>query len=422
MRIFLNYITYRNCPLEIREKLSLCQEDIDFFFSEARDCVQISEFTVLQTCNRLEFYGYCADDFNFADFICACMKEVKADYDVKWTFFSSLKADKSAVRHLFKVSAGLESQVLGENQVLSQVKAAYTLSIDYNMSSLIFHKLFHHAFRAGKAVRTHTDINRGAVSVSKAAIELVAEEVDIERCKVVMIGAGENARLTAGYLLEAGLKNITVANRHVDKAEVISSQFENGKSVGICDIEKSITGADLVVSSTGSCEKIITAKSGKILESMGRGLVMVDLAVPRDIDPIIGELENVTLYNIEDIDRKVNDNLGHRQNQIPAAERIVMEFTNKFEHWLSSLDLRPTIKRLTHSTLTLARAEAKRYAGDFGPENEEKLTAFAESLARKFLHKPLIYLKSNSENSGSDEQPPALDVVSNMFLSQDDHK
>jgi glutamyl-tRNA reductase len=322
------------------------------------------------------------------------------------------------VRHLFEVAAGLDSQMVGENQILAQVKSAYAESLHARMSRLVFHRLLHNAFRVGKAVRTQTDINCGAVSIGLAAVELARDKVNLPAAQAMLIGAGENAELVARYLVKAGLSCLIVANRDIEKAQAMARQFDGGQAIGLVELAARLRDVDVLIASTAATEPILTRDGIEwALADRTRPLLIVDIAVPRDIDPEIGQIDCVTLYNIDDLDGQIGANRQKRSSEIPKAQAIVEEFVDQFAQWYDSLDLVPVISRLTQTGLDLARSEAKRYAGDFGDDDGDKLQAFAESLVKKLLHAPISFIK-NGGGEPDVEKLQAIDLINKIFLSQ----
>jgi glutamyl-tRNA reductase len=286
------------------------------------------------------------------------------------------------------------------------------------MSRLIFHRLFHNAFRVGKAVRTRTHINCGAVSIGLAAVELVREKTDLAASRVMIVGAGENAELIANYLFKAGVSGLVIANRDIEKARVLTKRFVRARAVALSEIVAGLADVDAVISSTASPEPILTRAAVEwSLAGRTRPLLIVDIAVPRDIDPSIGELDCVRLYNIDDLDGQIAANREKRSSEVPKARVIVEEFVATFSQWYESLDLVPVISRLTQMGLELARGEARRYAGDFADAGGERLQSFAESLVKKLLHGPISFIK-NGGGEPTAEQLQAIDLVNRMFLER----
>jgi len=420
MKLVLNSITYRNSPVEVREKVSFTPRQRRFMLKKMHAEDGIAEAVMLETCNRIEFYVYARKSFDCNGFLTELIGQVKPGAVDTWGKISRRKAGIDVVRHLFEVAAGLDSQMLGENQILSQVKSAYTESLDCRMSKFMFHRLFHNAFRVGKTVRTDTNINCGAVSVSLAAVELARRKVDLSAGTAMVIGAGENAELVARYLLKGGLQRVIIANRDMQKAEALASRLKRGEIIGLADIAGRLAEVDLLISSTAAAEQIVTYRMVEDdLAHREKGLLIIDIAVPRDIDPGISRFECVSLYNIDDLNEQISQNREKRGSEIPKAQRIVAEFTDKFAGWLNSLNLVPVISQLTQKGAELAHSEAARYAKDFGRAGGDKLELFAESLVKKILHGPISLLKGSADEEPSTEQLQAADLINKMFLSQD---
>jgi glutamyl-tRNA reductase len=307
--------------------------------------------------------------------------------------------------------------MLGENQILSQVKAAYLNSIECRASRFVFHRLFHTAFRAGKQVRTETNINCGAVSISLAAVELAREKMNFWSSKAMVIGAGENAELSARYLVKGGISSLIVANRSREHAIEMCKRLGACSIIGLDEIPDRINDVDLVIGSTGADRPVVTfEKVQNTLSGRTKPLLMIDIAVPRDIDETIGKIKGVTLVNIDDLDKRIAANREKRSSEIPKAEKIVNDFAVKFDRWLDTLSVVPVVTQLTQKATEMARAEAKRYAKDFGVENAEKLEMFAESLAKKLLHGPVSFIKDADGDDPTTQQLRALDLVNKMFL------
>ena len=418
MKLVLYNLTYHDCPVEVREKATFTPEQRHAMLKTMHRQVEIAEAAILQTCNRLEIYLYAQRDFDCRAFLGELVRSQSAEAGAVWAERCQETTDTDVVRHLFEVSAGLDSQMIGENQILAQVKAAYTESLAARMSRLILHRLFHNAFRAGKAVRTQTDINCGAVSIGLAAVELVRERADLAKTRALIIGAGENAELVARYLIKADLGHLTIANRDIEKAQDMAHRFDRTEAIGLVEIVGRLAEVDVLIASTAAAEPILLRDSVEwTLASRDKPLLIVDIAVPRDIDPAVGQIDCVTLYNIDDLDEQIGANRRKRGREVPKARTIIDEFVALFSQWYDSLDLVPVISKLTQAGLELARTEAKRYSKDFGEDDGQKLQAFAESLVRKLLHGPISFIKDGGAEPTA-EQLQAVDLVNKMFLSQ----
>jgi glutamyl-tRNA reductase len=420
MRLVLNSITYHDCPVEVRERAAFTPGERLMLLKQMHAQEAISEAVILQTCNRLEFYTYARKDFDCRRFLAGLIERLCPGAGVTWSKYSSEVGGIDVARHLFEVAAGLDSQMIGENQILSQVKSAYMESLAHRMSKMIFHRLFHNAFRVGKAVRSRTNINCGAVSIALAAVELARKKVKMAGGTAMVVGAGENAELVARYLLKVGLDRLIIANRNTRRAKSVALRLGKGEAVGLRDMPGRLADVDLLISSTAAAEPVVTYRAVKdVLARRRKPLLMIDIAVPRDVEPKVGRFRCVSLYNIDDLNEQICSNREKRNKEIPRARAIVMEFTDNFAKWCSSLNLVPVISKLTRRGLELADAEARRYAKDFGRDNSDKLKSFAQSLVRKVLHGPISFIKDGGGGQLSTEQLQAVELINRMFLLQD---
>ena len=419
MKLVLNSTTHNDCSVEQREKLSLTDEHIKTMLKAMHENPGISEAAILRTCNRLEFYIYAKKEFDCYGFLSELIQQVNPQGTDCWKKFSKNMQGIDAVRHLFQVSAGLDSQMLGENQILSQVKEAYAVSTHYKMSRFVFHKLFHNAFRVGKMVRSLTDINCGAVSISLAAVELAKKELNLQNCCAVIVGAGENAAIAAKYLCKSGLDKLIVINRNIENAQMLCKSLNAGTAVSLQQLNGEIAVADLVICSTASHDFVVSYDKLKdLLEGRDRPLIIIDIAVPRDVEPQVGDIGCVKLYNIDDLDERICSNRKKRASEVPNANEIVDEYVDKFFKWYDGLKVVPVISNLHQQGFALAVAEVERYAKDFPACDRAKLEVFAQSLVKKVLHGPVSFLKSSGEDVLTEEQMMALDFINKMFFPQ----
>jgi len=420
MKLVLHNLTYHNCPVQDRERVAFTAEQRHSMLKKMHAQEQINEAAILETCNRLEFYLYAQKDFDTRSFLTKLIDQTRSDAVDVWCSRTVDCEGRDVVRHLFEVAGGLDSQMLGENQILAQVKSAYTESLDCRTSKMVFHRLFHSSFRAGKAVRTHTNINCGAVSIGLAAVELAKTKINMSAGAAIVIGAGENAELVAKYLLKADLDDLILANRDIQNAQALACRLGKGRVIPLDQIPQNLNKVDLMISSTAAPEPVVTYEAAEThLSHRTRPLLIIDIAVPRDIDPRISRFDCVELFNIDDLNGQIGINVEKRANEIPKAQAIVGEFTDKFMQWYESLDLVPTISKLTAKGLELAHTEAKRYAKDFGEANDDRLQAFAESLVKKVLHGPISFLKETGDEKISTEQLQAVDLINRMFLCRE---
>jgi glutamyl-tRNA reductase len=420
MKLALYGISHHSCPIAEREQLNLTQEEQYSILRRMHATGDVAEAILLNTCNRLEFYVYASKNLDVKNFVNDMIAKFRPDALTIWQNHHYEHFGVNVVRHLFCVAAGLSSQMLGENQIVSQVKSAYAAALECHTSQFLFHKLCHSAFHVGKEVRSQTDINCGSVSVSLAAVELAKEKTSLPQSSAMIIGAGENAELAAKYLLKYGLHELVIANRNPETARAMIDRLKAGRSVGLDKIYEHLAQVDLVIASTASPEPLITYKeAATALAGRTKPLLIIDVAVPRDIDPQVKDCDNVQLYNIDDLNRQVDTNKSKRDQQIPKAIAIVDEHVKEFAAWLDSLSIVPVISELTQKMTLLAKAEARRYASDFGGIEKDKLELFAESLAKKILHGPVSFLKGTGDEEPTFEQLQAVNLINKMFFTQE---
>lgn len=414
MRLSAYCITHHNCPIEVRERLMLDQDQQSAFLKQCHAHSQIREACILQTCNRLEFYLVAAQGFDQKRFICAQIQYLRKAGQL-WLDKVVTYEGLDAARHLFAVSAGLDSQVVGENQILSQVKAAYSQAVAAHTSRLILNRLFHLAFRVGKDVRTNTTISKGAVSVAQAAVDLASQYLDLRQAKVLLVGAGDNAQLVAKALCKRGIKELILANRDPAKAVQLCQALGCGRAVGIDQIPRAIRTVNLLISSTSSPELVIKRPLiGPVLTSRRRPILMIDLAVPRDIDPTLSGFACVTIKDIDDIDQQVQHSTLSRIRELPKAQTIVERYVVQFQQWYESLAAVPIISALTQIAATIVRTHAARYGRRFCQKDQQILSSFAESLAKKLLHRPISFLRQIGSEPDAD-QLAAVAVIRRVF-------
>jgi glutamyl-tRNA reductase len=423
MMLIYQGITYRSCPLQIREKVALTEAEQQTLLRQIAAADAVSDALVLATCNRTEFYLYTKKDFDAKTFITNLIKCISPPSAEIWQQHCKLSTNIDVVRHMFSVAAGLDSQMLGENQIINQLKNAYKMSIDCGTSSFFFHRLLHRAFRASKAVRTNTGINCGAVSISLAAVELAKSQMALSGADVLLVGAGENAALAARYLVKAGIGRLTIASRTIDSAKELAELLEMGSAITLEQVTNKLQGADLVICSTASSEPLITVDDcAYIISQRQKKLLIVDIAVPRDVADKVGQLPNVQLYNIEHLNEQIAENKAARSSQIPKAEAIIEEHVSDFADWFDSLDSTDVISNLTQKYLASAHEHAKRYAKEFADADTDKLKLFAESLTKRILHGPICYIKTPDGDEMTPEHLHAVDLINKMFLAEQQDK
>ena len=363
------------------------------------------------------FIRYAKKDFDAETYIPDLLEQIRPRAGAIWQEHRQVSNDMEVVRHMFSVAAGLDSQMLGENQIISQLKNAYTISIECRTSKFFFHRLLHRAFRASKDVRTNTAINCGAVSISLAAVELAKSRMTLPGARVLLVGAGENAALAAKYLIKPGIAQLTIASRTIDSARELAQQLSTGSAITLDEVPNKLADSDLIICSTASAEPLIKVDDcAYLISQRQKPILIVDIAVPRDVADEVGQLPGVQLYNIEHLNEKIAEKKAARSGWIPKAEAIVNKHVSAFADWYDSLNNADVISNLTQKYLASANEHVKRYAKEFSDTDADKLKLFAESLTKQILHGPINYIKTSDSDDLTPEHLHAVDLINKMFL------
>ena len=395
-------VSHKTAPVELRERVALPEGRAASVLRELVSTDHIHEAVALSTCNRTELYLAVGDDVEAettALGILARQAEIRPTELVAHLY--SLR-NKDAARHLFRVTAGLEAMVLGETEIQGQVKRAYELALVERTTSAVMNRLFREALAAGKRVRTETSISAGQASVSSVAVKLARETLgDLDGRRVVIVGAGETGELTAKALVEAGVTSVFVANRHYDRAIGLAQRF-GGSAVRFDELPAELEKADIVVSTTGSPHHIIERDdlAAVMAARLDRPLLLIDIAVPRDIDPAVAELEGVVLRDIDDLQVLLERNLSGRAAEATRAEALLELELERFTRWLETLEVVPTIAALRARGERIARqvlAENENRWESLGPADRERLQVVAATIAKRLLHQPIVRLKTRAD-------------------------
>jgi glutamyl-tRNA reductase len=403
MRLFAVGISHRTAPVELRECLDFSRRGLDAALAALGARRLAREAVMLSTCNRAEIYAASPSDAAAED----CGRFI-ADYNgVPWdavaphlvTYRGSQAAD-----HLFRVAAGLDSLVVGEPQILGQVKSAYAAAAGLKTTGALTNRLFASAFTVGKRVRSETRLGEGAVSVSYAAIALAKKIFgDLKGLNVLVLGAGEMAKLTGVHLRAQHVKQLTVASRTLQSAEALARHL-GGRAVPWAAMTEALSAADIVVTATGSSEPVLTRP--RVEEAMrprrARPLFLIDIAVPRDVDPAVARLDQVFLYDIDDLQTIVQENLSRRATEIERAEAIVREEVDRFGGWMQSREVLPTVIALREHFDAIRQAELKRLESKLAPLSPEaraRVDEVTHLIVEKLLVTPTEQLKSTRDEN-----------------------
>ncbi len=417
MNLLLCGVNHKTAPVALREKLACLIPEVGHAYAHLKTWPEVTESLVYTTCNRVEVM--CVSEA--PDTAAARVREFFARHpeiapdDLNESFY--VHRDKEAVQHFFRVAASLDSMVVGEPQILGQVKQAYREATQHHATGPILNRLVHKAFSVAKRVRGETGIGDHAVSVSYAAVTMAKKIFgDLAGKNVLLLGAGEMAELALEHLQGQGAGRITVANRTLERGVALARRF-HGEAVSLEETPEQLLTADILISSTGAGEVLITRDQvkGVMRRRKQRPLFLIDIVVPRDLDPGINDLDNVYLYNIDDLNEVVEQGWQQRRQEATKAERLVAAETLKFLHWLETLEVYPTIIALKDKAEAICQAELKKTLSQLGPVTEEQrqaLEVLTASVTQKLLHDPIIFLKRNRRPKNPHQE---LDLVRRLF-------
>ena len=396
-------VNHKTTPVEIREKLAFTQVKIEASLSQLVSSPEIIENIILSTCNRVEIYARVENTDRgiqlLQDFICDYHGISRGNLD---QYFYSY-CDNQAVEHLFRVSSSLDSMVLGEAQILGQVKDAYSTSRSFSSTGMVLNQLFEKAFNVAKKVREETGISERGVSISSAAVELAKKIFeDLENHSVMLVGTGEMAELAAKHLISYGVKTVYVASRTYERAAALAKSL-NGCALDFESFKEEMHRADIIITSTAAPTFIVNEEmiSTAIQKRKNKPIFLIDIAVPRDIAPEVNELENVYLYDIDDLQNVVNANMEERQKEAESAMEIINQEVTKFNYWFSTLDAIPTIVEMRNRAEDMRAFEVDKTLKNMehlSSDDKEAINQLTQSLVKKILHKPTINLKKKTQS------------------------
>ena len=421
MHLLLVGISHRTAPVELRERLDFQARGVDDALQALQQRQVASEAVIVSTCNRAELYAACDDvdagRAGIADFIseyhgidrAAVLPHI---YDV---------TDLEAARHLFRVAAGLDSLVVGEPQILGQVKEAHTTASTHHTSGTFLNRLFHSSFAVGKRVRTETGLGSGAVSVSFAAVALAKKIFgDLKGRTVLVIGAGEMGKLTAMHMKSQGVHQMTIVSRTMATAARTAEAIGGASAAPWDELDTLLGHADIVITATGASTAILTKARLEAVMRPRRNnpLFIIDIAMPRDVEAAAGEIEQVFLYNIDDLQATVRENLARRASEVTRAEAIVTEEVDKFGQWLRSRGAIPTVVALRQRFETIRKAELERLTASLPPDTRDRVDDITRLIVEKLLLTPTEQLKSVSDPDTIGTYSEALTRLFNLEQRQ----
>lgn len=414
-------ISHKTAPLALRERLAMTESAAEEFIRELVAHEEIREAVVISTCNRTEVYIVSRESVDAESVLLARLAHRAGIRPTELVDIVYSPRNCDAARHLFRVTAGLDSMIVGEHEVQGQVRRSYETALGAGTTGPFTNRLFRAALQAGKRVRSETALSAARVSVPSVAVDLARETVGpLEERSVVVIGAGETAELTARALSAQGVRTLFVANRRVERAHELASAFD-GSVASLDELPQRMREADIVVSSTSSPHPIVGAEEiERVMESRDeRPLLLIDIAVPRDIDADVAELEDVYLFTVDDLQSVVNENLEGRRQAAREAHELIQSEVERFTHTLRTRDAAPVIRRLREEAeRTRQRTlEQARQMLAHGKSQDEVLNFLASTLTNRLIHAPSQRLRDAAETGDGE----IIETIADIYRLDQPH-
>lgn len=417
MHLLVVGLNHKSAPVEIREKLAFSASSIPVALSQFSHKFPTSEVVILSTCNRVEIYVAESDenvtDDDVYDFLADFHKLEKSKFVEYWYHYTGYET----VNHLFQVTSSLDSMVLGESQIVAQVKEAYMVAKEENCTDKVLNQLFQQSLTVAKTVRTDSSIGHGKVSVSSVAVDFAKKIFqDFEDKVVFIIGAGEMCELVVKNLCEQGIKTVMVTNRSYEKAEDLANLY-GGSAIKYDLLNEYLPKADIVISSTSAPHYVISPENVQdgIKSRRGNPMFLIDIAVPRDIDPAVGEMNNVYLYNIDNLQSAVSKNVDEREKEIESCNVIIDAEVKRFLSWLEEIKIGPVVARLREYFHSVGEDELLRLKPklkDIADEDWDQVVYAMERTINKLLHQPAKVGKQEAKNGAGHKY---IEVVKKLF-------
>ena len=408
-------LNHETSPLEIRDALVLSEAEVERAIHVLRDRGGAEEALILSTCNRTEVYARGALVPDLPLFVNDLLREIKGmDLGARGHRLYAYR-EPDSVRHLFRVASGLNSQVLGEPQIVGQVKDALTLAARSGGSGPVIERLQDSALRCAKRARTETGIGRGPISSVYAAVNLASKVLGhLGEKRILLVGSGEMAGLSMCHLMDAGVRHFTIASRNRERAESMAVR-SGARVVSLEAIPVVLPGADIVVCATAAPGFVVMEPMVRAAMKIrkNRPLLLLDLAVPRDIEPAAARLPNVFLHDLDALAAIVAQSLEQRRAEVPKVEAIIDEEVRRFMRWYRSLDLKPTVTAFRSHFERIAHEELERHRGRFRPEDQPAAESLARSIVQKLLHRPTTRLNRAGEDGSTGLK--RIDAVRELF-------
>lgn len=406
MSLMLLGLNHRTAPVDVREKLAFSREGAANAIALFRRLYPQAEASIVSTCNRVEILVNAEGNSPGLDDVVSFLAQAR---DLPVTSFRPHLyelEDRAAVKHLLRVISGLDSMVIGESQIVNQMKQAYGLSHEKGAAGPVLHRLFHHAFGVSKRLRSETGIGDGKLSVSSVAVDIVREVCpDPSSATVLMVGAGEMAQYACEYLAEASVKRLLIATRTLTNAKTLADTC-GGTAVPYAELDQHLLEADIVITATSCPTAILTVEriNAAMARRHNRRLLLVDLAVPRNIEPAVGLIHGVSLYDIDALGEVVANNQKSRLAAVEACERVIDEEVEAFEQWINESRVRPIIDQMFRDVRELANIEVRRLfnkCSDLTEQQRGQVSELVDRLVGKFLHPCVATIRQGAAEMSS---------------------
>lgn len=408
-------INHKSAPIAIREKFAFTKEQIEDFTQKISEHAYFEGCVVLSTCNRSEIYFESNAQINGAGGreLIGLLKDYKnIETDITQHFY--LHNETETVHHLFHVICGFDSLALGEYQIVGQVKEAFRISDEKKTAGKGLTRLFQKSFETSKRVRTETEMNKGAASVSYAAVELAGKTFkDLQHKKILLVGAGETSELVIQHLRKRVCEDLTIVNRTLARAETLAARY-NGKVRPLAELEQALVEADIILTSTGSQQALVTKEMVErvMVERNNKSLFFVDLSVPRNVEVAVENIPHVTVNDVDDLQAVVAETFERRKSQIDNGKRIIANFEKEFSEWRNAQRLSPTLQAIHQEFLAIQKDEVKGFKKFTGNTGNPDLDKFGERIAQKYAHVLARNIRELTQN-GKDEE--TLKLVNQLF-------
>jgi glutamyl-tRNA reductase len=416
MKLIAISINHKTAPLELRESVFLNEDEVRSFIQSSKEKL-LKEGLILSTCNRTEIFGIPANSELTHTQLQNLLLDFKPSENIHEDHFQKF-ISRDAVKHLFHVAAGVDSLLIGDNQIFKQVKDSFQIAEETNFAGYLMRRVFDYAIRTGKRAISETRISDGAVTVSYAAVQLTEKIFsNLNKKSALVIGTGETGEIAAKHLIDRGIGHLTITNRTPEKAEKLAGKLQS-KVIPFTGFKESLYKFDIIISATASPGMLI--RKDDVEEAMKKRnydlMVLMDIAIPRDIDPETKKIDYVFYHDMDSLNIIVEQNLAKRRNEIPKVERIIEEELDNFFEWYNALQAAPAIKELRDLFEEIRAEEVEKNKNRFNTEDQEKLEIVTKRIINKLLHQPTIELRKAGDTSiHPDEAVAKIGIIKELF-------